>query len=436
MKEKISFLTKLFLSCLLTLLLLEAGLHLFPGVIPLQFLIYFNKYPRSEIARSLNLSNKWDIIYLDRDDGGPELWVYRPLIKIRWPVKDEGAVETRVLDDIGFCNPPENSYHLPKISLITLGDSFTTCYAVNPEDTWTAKLSQLTGLEVYNLGRIGTSIHGYVQIFKHFGLQKSPQIVIMNFYEGNDLRDEINFYKYRENQKEEALRPTSLTDNFAVELSREGLLGRYSYTFNLFNSALQYWLTLDQNASDLSSTDSDEMAEIELHAADDTLDFRYNLVFTDTVVPFNPKNEDRDEVSMALMVKNRVPGYEQKIAQTVKEALATFVELSKQNDFVPIVTYTPSAYTAYADNVKFNDPALQELMPAFSAYQYKFLKTEGQNLGYTFIDLTPALQVAARIKGSTDLLYFPVNRHLTPSGHAVIAEELSRSLQNLHLALR
>lgn len=390
--------------------LVEVGLHLLPGIIPIQLLVYFHDLPRADIARSQNLSNKWDVIYLDVDDDVAPLWIYRPLSKVRWPVdKDEGAVSVRVMDDIGFCNPPENSYHFPTIDVIALGDSFTTCYAVNPEDTWSSNLSKLTDFSVYNLGRIGLGIHEEIQILKEFGLSKSPQFVILNVYEGNDFRDALDYNSYRQKKTEPKL--------LKQELFLQSLLERYSYTFNLAVALKLYW----------QEEVSTEFEAVSNSDSSTDIDFRYDLVFGETVIPFNRNNEDRDEVRHAQMVQNRTPAGELQFSQVVEEPLAMFVELSRQHNFTPIVTYTPSAYTAYAANVKFADPSLSEIMPAFSRYQRDFLKKEGQKLDYVFIDLTPALQEATQ---PTNLLYFPVNRHFTPAGHKVIAEALSQYFES------
>ena len=57
-----------------------------------------------------------------------------------------------------------------------------------------------------------------------------------------------------------------------------------------------------------------------------------------------------------------------------------------------------------------------------------FLAEKGGELGYTFVDQTPALQAAARRLQGTELLYFPVNLHFTPAGNRVVAEALAAAL--------
>lgn len=419
-KKIFVFSAKLFLSILFTLILLEAGLRIFPSLIPLELLIHFHEKPREEIAHRRGLPNRRDVITIERDDGGPNLEIFKPFTKIVWPIKDNGTVSVVVMDENGFCNPPENSYQLPEIDIITLGDSFTACHAVDPQDTWTSQLGALMGLSVYNLGKIGIGVHEYLQIFKKFGLQKSPQVVIMNVYEGNDLRDARKYYENlhdRGREGDQDIQSTSTTGlspylGLGYKFFWEELLEDNSYFFNLAQAVVARYLD-----PDLPKTN-----------------FKYRLIFPNKTIPFNPENTDTDEVEHA----RRLQAMEVKLgtAEAIEAALVTFVELSRQYDFVPIVSYTPSAHTAYAANVVFDDPALHDLMPWFSRWQREYLKQGGEELGYIFIDLTPSLQAAAQARGWQDLLYYRYDLHLTPSGHTVVAGALSQALQDLGIAAR
>ena len=87
---------------------------------------------------------------VERDDGGPELRVFRPFAEVSWPGRE---TVVSVMDQIGFCNPPTSDYEAAQIELIAIGDSFTTCHGVLSEETWSWKLGELSGLSNYNLGR-------------------------------------------------------------------------------------------------------------------------------------------------------------------------------------------------------------------------------------------------------------------------------------------
>jgi len=408
MKKIIIFLIKPLFSFLLTLLLLEAGLRLFPGLIPLSLLTFFHEQPRVEIAQRRGLPVVQSTIPLERDDGGPELRIFKPYTRLTYTNrKDEPAVSV-IRDENGFCNP-EGSYQKSTIDVITLGDSFTVCHAVYPEDTWTGQLSALTGYSTYNLGRSGVGILEYLQLLKKFGLQKSPRLVIMNIYEGNDLRDADKYFDHIQGKVDNDDPPPAPPLTLPI-------VSNYSYTFNLliaFIGYLQNVLTKRPSSSQ-------------------TTTFKYKLHFPDGMtIPFNLEDTDKDEVRFARRLHDKAVDIG--VSATIEAALQTFVKLSRQHNFIPIVTYTPSAHTAYADYVIFDDPALAELMPWFSQEQRRFIEEQSQTLGFTFIDLTPAIQAAARANGAQRLLYDPRDLHLTLSGHTVIAQALGQKLQILAL---
>ena len=123
----------------------------------------------------------------------------------------------------------------------------------------------------------------------------------------------------------------------------------------------------------------------------------------------------------------RRPCFEGKIRLDLfDEALRNFVELANEHHFVPIVVYTPSAYTAYGARVRFRDPGIEPVLRFFSDAQRRYFADKARELGYRFLDLTPALQAAADRLGRDGLLYFRTNVHLTQKGHEVVAEEIAR----------
>ncbi len=429
MSRVLSFFTKLTLSLLFTLALIEIGLRLLPQAVPLPLLVYFAEQPRSEIAQRRNLPTQWGTVAVERDDGGPELRIFKPFTSMSLPGHEDLTV---TMDQIGFCNPPSVAYETAQFDLIALGDSFTTCHGVRPEEMWSTQLAQLTGLTVYNLGRGKTGIHEHLQILKKFGLDKSPRIVLMNLYEGNDLRDATIYYYYRLKHGQTNVGEAA-PDASQPAFGLTGLLQNYSYTYNLA-AAFQKYETANNNET-VERTDPFLLAVEALPgqylAGLDQINFVYRVKLKDKTMTLNRKNADADEVLMARLLRDQAldPG----VLQSIEEALRSFVALSKAHGFVPVVSYSPSAHTAYADSIIYEDASLEELMPWFSQEQRTFFKTKGEELGYQFIDLTPALQAAAQANGSEDLLYSRADLHFTPRGHRIAAEALSRALQELKL---
>jgi len=434
MKKFLSSLFKLFFSLLFALVLLEAGLRLFPNLVPLDFLIHFNEKPRAEIASRVGLKTKGETILLEREDGGPELRIFKPHTTVVWPIEDNGTYSVVKMDRNGFCNPPGND--LPQADIVTLGDSFTWCHAVDPEETWANQLSEMTGMSLYNLGMGGIGTFEYIQILKKFGLQRSPRLVIMNIYEGNDLRDLDRYYFHRLYHDDDPVeviaipppaQPAGLLDHLAegYEFLREELLQNYSYAYNLAGAAQEYFKEVDSPAQTASASSEGSTKEKRKE------NFKYQLVFSDQSVPFNPDNVDTDEAEYARRLYEQEIRFE--VLAMLREPLAEFVTLARQNEFIPLVTYTPSAYTAYEAQVVFEDPSLGELMPWFSRQQRTFLEQQAQEIGYIFVDLTPALQTAAKARGAKELLYYRYDLHLTPAGHTVVAEAINQAVQELDL---
>lgn len=400
---------------LVTSLLVEAILRLFPVVIPAALLVHFGPGLRAQIAAG-RFPTVDEAVPFVRDDGGFPFSVWKPFAKINYSFRDIGSVNTVTMDEMGFCNAP-NTYSQAKIAqlksaqansleVVVLGDSFIWCTAVHPEETWVAQLGQQTGLSTYNLGEPGTGLYEHLQLLKRFGLPKQPKVVILSIYEGNDLRDALKYHTYRATgQVEGESSPVAA----APAWQRVPLLGRYGYLWNSLGAIATQWQRTEASPSGARKEDEDNE------------NFRYQLNFKTGSVPFNLENGDRDEVTHAKMLANREVSLE-----LYSEALTQFMKMAQAHDFIPIVTYTPSAYTAYAKVVAFDQAGLATTLSAYSQQQRDFFADRAAALGYEFIDFTPVLQTLATDYNSAEkLLYYPTNRHLTRYGHAAIAESLT-----------
>ena len=410
MRKKVLLLRDVFIIVLITVFLMEVGLRIFPKIIPPVLLIHFDPALRKAIAKGRFITID-DTFEFNRDDSGPPLRLMKPFTISRMHNFNEpGDVYTTQLDEIGFCNPPETYNQSANIDLVTIGDSFTWCTAVKPEDTWTKHLGNLAGISTLNLGRQGVGLYEYIQIFKGYGAQKKPKIVIMGIYGGNDLRDALKYQDYRKDIEKAYTR-------VLVSRNRKGsIISRHSYSISIVRSLLKYF-----NPGTLSSNDK-------VGLRSDSINFRYNIKFSNESIPFNKENTDKDEVQHAKLL------YAKKIdLQVFMDALKTFVELSQQHQFIPVIVYIPSAHTTYADNIIFADPDLLNLMAWFSQEQRTFFKIQSKELGYVFIDLTPSLQSSAKVSGSGNLLYYRLNLHLTKQGHKIVAETIWQNLQNMRL---
>ena len=379
---------------------LEVALRLVPQAIPLGLLHRFQSDLRLEIAQRLGLPNRAQTWVIPRNDGGPELSLFKPHSRVEFRYRDPNAIDVMELDANGFCNPLDsNTYAAPTIDVIAVGDSFTWCQALHPEDAWPGRLGHLLGRSAYNLGRGGIGLYEYLQILERFGLPKQPDIVVMNVYEGNDFRDAVRYHEYVEARR----RGDSVSTDAESGDRVDSWIGRRSYAWNLGITAYggaRRWLR---------------------HRAERRIDFRYTVRAAGIETAFNASNSDADEVVRAQRVASgeQDPG-------VFDAALRRYVDLAREHDFVPVVAYTPTAYTTYAAQVEFDDPSIAAPLEAYSRALRAYFAAAADEMGFVFIDATPALQAAA---GRTEeLLYFPSNVHYTQAGHRVLAEAVAARL--------
>lgn len=392
----------------------EIALRLKPSLIPVFLLSRYNISLRAIISGKIGLQSSSSIVKYQRNDGGDpnKAFRFKPYYKMNVNYQDIGAVKSVTLDSLGLCNPTNN--YLDKIDIITLGDSFTWCTAVSPEDTWTNKLSEYTGLSSYNLSRTGIGVYEYIQQLIEFGLDKNPSYVIMNIYEGNDLRDAISYYRvknYDSFSKEKM-------DNLNIGIYREiyhllknNYIGSSSYAYNLFLSILHYIVYPNDNQLKDANTD---------------YNFRYKLIFDEGTLNFNKYNIDTDEIEHAYKLKNKETNL-----SVFDEGLKNFISLAKTYNFIPIVSYIPSSHTTYDEYAKFEKSGVKKELRNYSDALRKYFDKNKNVFGYHFIDCTLAFQEASQKHQKENLLYFPFNLHLTKLGHLLTAKTINTYLETI-----
>lgn len=381
------------ISLLFGFLILEATLRLVPSLISVPLLSHFPSPLRQQIAERLNYGsvNDYAIIPTEqRADHGPPLYHPAPnstFVSARDPADLEaGAIETTRMDAKGFCNSPEKA-EKPSVDIVVLGDSFVACTGIDTADASTSRLEELSHLSTYNLGVGNTGLYEYVELLRHFGLALKPHVVILNIYEGNDLRDAVRYQKFLKSGR----------DRREAENATEEALS-YSYSLSLLYASRE-WLLRDQIKWLLDG--------------DRNINYRYTARSQGRIIPLNVTNQDRGEVRLAKNLKDGEVSLDLWSA-----ALVAFKELATSHGFIGIVSYTPSMHTAYADTAQFEDRGTGELVRTMSQMQRDWLAKKSAELGLIYVDLTPAMQKAA---DEGPLTHFPANVHLTPYGHRVSA---------------
>jgi hypothetical protein len=290
---------------------------------------------------------------------------------------------------------------------VAVGDSFTWCHEVATTDAWPHVFAERTGSTAYNLGLGGLGLHEYLQVLKRFGIAEGPDVVVLNVYEGNDLRDAFKYASHRAEVAGTGKSPSGEPENLFSALL-ENPIGRRSYGLNLLTAYISLALR--------RASEPNEKSDIE---------FRYTLRFADAEVPFNVEHHDRDEV---LFARRLARG---EVSLSLWEApLRELAELSSEHDFRAVVAYTPSAHTAYRAHARFREPSVGAEVQALSRAQRAYLREAVGALGMQFHDFTPDLERAAEEGGAIDLLYDPRSVHLTVRGNEALARSLQAALGN------
>lgn len=382
-------------SLLVGLLILEAALRVFPSLISVPLLAHFPAPLRHHIADRLGYGSVNDYAVItteERADHGPPIYHPAPnstFISARDPADLEaGATETTKMDAKGFCNPPEKAAKT-NVDVVVLGDSFVACTGVEAADASASSLEELSRLSTYNMGVAGVGLHEYVELLRRYGLPLEPRVVILNIYEGNDLRDAVRYQNFLKSGR----------DRRDSDAATENALSK-SYALSLLHAA-QQWLLRDQIKW--------------LFDSDRDINYRYTARSQGTVIPLNVTNQDRGEVRDARRLMNGEISLD-----LWTQPLAAFKDLAASNGFIGIVSYTPSMHTAYAHTAVFEDRNTGEAVGAMSTLQRDWLAKKAAELGLAYVDLTAAFQKAA---DEGPLTHFPANVHLTPYGHRVSAAE-------------
>ena len=413
------------LTLLLPVLILIGGLELalraFPELVPFEILQHFHEKPKLEIAVKRDLPNRTDVAAVERDDGGPLLRKYHPHESVTQDFGDKDATKTIVTDDLGFCNPGDKPYQAESFDVIAIGDSLTWCTAVEPDETWPAFLGKELNQSIYNLGYPGVGLYEYLVFLRKFGLAKAPKVVVLNFTEGNDLRDALRYWRFKQRK--------AGTTETAEESPQEiylPFLSENSYVANmLIGTYKELFQPRARDATTHGSITDARLASINKK----DLNFRYSLDFGAKKVPFNTRNADRDELKHSIVVaEGLIP------LDVFDEALREFKRLSEEHEFIPVITYSPSAHVAYQDFAVYEDQWVKPISENYSSQLRELMAARSRIFGIYYLDLTDPLREEIERQGDAraeKLLYYPGSIHYSIEGNRIIAREMAKFIRDL-----
>jgi len=400
MRNLLSNVAVLLAAVLLSLGGAEAFLRSFPSLISIDILERFHQDLRTPIAAKLGYATSKDrrlVTSKERSDAGPPFYIYHPgrrYVAMADPVDvATGGVVARQMDDAGFLNPARGSDR-SGADVIMIGDSFTAGTLVAPKDTFAAQLEKQTSLMTYNLGVGGIGPYEELELLRKFGLVLKPSIVVMNIYEGNDLRDILRYHDFVSNGIDRSSRKR-LGGVFAMSYALAYLKSGVELVFKRFKKRKK-------------------------------IDFRYTVDVEGIRTAMNVTNSDIDEVKHARRIENGDISLDLFV-----EPLEAFVDLAAEHGFIPVVTLLPSAHTGYINSVRFEDALVGREVAGFSQAQRTWLAENAERIGYRFIDVVPTFQEQVK---SGPVAFFPANVHFTQVGHSIVARALGTELRKLLVA--
>jgi len=216
-------------------------------------------------------------------------------------------------------------------------------------------------------------------------------MVVMNIYEGNDLRDAVRYSNY-----------TSGTGVFKHKKQPAGGLFAGSYVLAFLKSSIE--LAVKSIARSVE------------------IDFHYDVVSQGKKVAMNIANGDMDEVEHARSIAAGKINYD-----VFDAALAAFATFAEKGSFIPVVSYLPAAYSAYRYDIRFNDAQVGRDVLRNADARRAWLKQAAIRHQLHFIDMTEVFVQAVK---TGPLTHFPANVHFTGEGHRVAADTLANFVLN------
>src|SRR2546423_4893031 len=317
-------------------------------------------------------------------------------------------------DAEGFRNPAVRQ----QIDVAALGDSFVDAMTSPREESWAARLEQITGKRVQNYG---TSSYGPQQesyVLEDFAIAHQPRDVVLAYFAGNDLFDAERF----DNWQRGGDKP-----------GEESTGWRLKKKFRRFETL--YLMTLVGRAFPARPPENSQSS---VRNVASTFDRGAYQIPT----PAGPS------LRFALM-----PPYLQKLAgsrneiegsrgwQLVRDSLSGMKEICGQHDSRLTVVFIPSKDAACWPLIErsLGQEELQRSVDFISAYNHMTIRVADiranrlvQNdlmrdfcatAGIRFLDLTPAFEKAA---ASGRAVYFADDAHWNAGGHEIAAQELAR----------
>lgn len=386
------------LGLMIAMGLMEMLLRTLPNLVPVEVRVN----PPARRVKAF-IDEAYDL----RQSDGDLYYLMRGNIVPLAPDQDQVVANIHMITDAnGFRNsPPEKATY----DIVALGDSFTRASGV--AFCWPQKLTEYSGRSVLNLGDVGFGPQDELNMLQQYGLKKHPKLIIMAYFEGNDLYDAAAY---------EQANPFILT-RFARYILDQSIdaweAGRRDSIETAVTPSYRYPITVTINNKDL------EMAF-----------FSYYVSWLSV---------RRDEIASSQ--NYRITTENILRAQELSEAagarfLLVYVP-SKEHVYLPYVTSTDILTRVFTDvpTIELDEAgflqfksqrATPELVSQYMNEQSSQLAAFTAEYDINYLDLTPYFQNEA---GTGAELYYPFDTHWNQSGHDLAAELINDYLKKIRL---
>lgn len=272
--------------------------------------------------------------------------------------------------------------------IVIIGDSLIQ-YGLNEEDTLAARVEKISGLSTASYGMEWCGPPQYLAILKKFALKRRPKVVILSFFEGNDLRDIPQYKKWKET-------------------------GQY-YTFDLRKpqNSFQRYITMVEDLILFSlklvaRTWDPRLVQVQIPGQT----FHSVLVYpADLRTPeeFRRTEEIRD----------------------LKNIFEEFKRLSEEYSFVPVILFVPTATHidlpfVLPETFKGGRASLQKQIESRN-HVAQIVGQLSLETGLRWIDLSDYFE---KLTSEGKMIYYPWDTHWTSEGKQSAAEEIVRALKH------
>lgn len=286
-------------------------------------------------------------------------------------------------DKNGFRNEED----LTSVEIAVIGDSYVESQMMPASQLATTKLSRLMRMPVANLGQSGYGPQQELVVLKRYALPLHPKTVIWMFYEGNDL---LNARDYAD----------------MVSLLRSNLDSLDSFWDRAFTKNVLSWFMRSRRECIPNSREKSQSARATVRDHEGKEHSLY--INKEQSHSVNLTKQELDDLQTTISV--------------IEEAY----RLVQHEGVRFMVVFAPHTLRVYHDIAYFHRIDGGEARWDLNDLPERFRQMVAEIAPeIEYVDLTPALQLAAR---KNALVFLPDDTHWTSEGHRVVAETLANAL--------